>query len=576
MSKKSIILIVAGALVMFGVVGVTYKLLLKPTVVAYQYATAEARNVRETVKAIGAITPSQSVDLSFERSGRVSRVFVKVGDAVKAGQTLMQLDNSAEGAQVLQARALLNQRQAGTSPSEIGIYQAAADAAKADLEKTKADTAAQITTAQAALDTAQNNLKIASSGDDSEIVDQAYENAVATLQASLPKLGDALTQADQVLGVDNATSNMGFQNLLSVLDTSRLMVADNAYHDAKDSASVAQTAAALLTAGSPHADVDAAFPVIQAALTKSGSMLSAVSDVLDATVSGSALPQATLNGMKSTIQTTRSGIVAQGSTVNTAKQGIDNAKNSLASYTIAFNKATQDLTNAQNSAAGAIKLKEAAFEQAQANLNNKTAPVRYVDVAPLRAALDAASVAYSKTILKAPFDGVVSKEDGKVGAIILPNVPVLSIIDEHTYQLELIVAETDLSKISVGEPADVTLDAYGSATSFPATVVKVDPSAIATGGTNGYKVTLQFAKPDERIKVGLTANATIVTQDKSGAVAVPERSVVQNNGDYFVLKKSGQGAPVQTKVQVGIKGSDGWWEITDGLQAGDQVVDFGQ
>jgi len=575
MTKKSIFLIVGGAAVMCGVVGLTYWLLLKPTPVKYQYVSAEKRNVRETIKASGSIKPSQSVDLSFERSGRVSRVYVKIGDTVKAGQTLMQLDNSIEGAQVNQARALLNQRQAGTSQTEIEIYQASADAAKADLEKTKTDTAALVTTAQAALDAAQNNLKLASAGD-SEIVDQAYENAVAALQSSLPKLSDALTQADQILAVDNTTANVGFKNQVSALDTSRLTVATMAYIDTKSAIDAAQTSASLLTTDSPHADIDAAIPVMQNALLKCSQMLSDTSDVLNSTVSGNALLQATLNGMKSTIQLTRSGIVAQNNAVNQSKQGISNAKNSLASYTIAYNKAKQDLVNAQNSATGAVKIKQAAYEQAQANLNNKTAPVRYVDVAPLRASLNAAAVSYSKTLLKAPFDGVISKQDGKVGAIILPNVPVTSVIDEHTYQLELIVAETDLSKIKVGQTADVTLDAYGSDAVFPATVVKVDPTEITANGMSGYKTTLQFAKPDDRIKEGMTANATIVVQEKSDAVVVPERSVVQNSGEYFVMAKGDQDKPVQKKVLVGIKGADGWWEITSGLQPGDQLVNFGQ
>jgi HlyD family secretion protein len=301
--------------------------------------------------------------------------------------------------------------------------------------------------------------------------------------------------------------------------------------------------------------------------------LQSVSDVLNATIPGGSLSQSDLSAKQLSIQTVRGGVSTQASAVVMSTQAIANAKNSLTTYTIAFEKAQRDLLNVQNSAAGLVKLKESAVAQAQANLNTKAQPVREVDLAPLRAALNAAGVAYNKTRLISPISGLVSKQDAKVGMIISPNAPLVSVISQGGFQLETLVSETDIAKLTVGNHADITLDAYGADAVFSATIVKLDPAASTDNGVTGYKVTLQFDKADDRIKQGLTANASITTQERD-AIAVPERSVLQKGNVFSVLVRTANGTEERT-VEVGIRGADGWWEITSGLQAGDQVEDFG-
>jgi len=569
--KDLIIFLVISVLLVGGTAAASFYF-LKPKEAALPFVSAETHHVQERVRTNGLVKASQDVDLSFERSGRVARVNATVGQHVKAGDILLELENSAEGAQVQQARALLAQKQAGSTSAEIAFYQAAVDAAKADLEKTKADTAATIATAQSAVETAQNNLKLADGGENSQIVSQAYDTAVTTLQASLPKLDDGLAQADAILGVDNTAANAGFKTQLSATDAGRLITADSLYMEAKTQVAAAHTATDILI-GSNHTGVEASTSAVQTALAKMSALLQAVSDVLNATIPGGSLSQSDLSAKQLSIQTARGGISLQASAVVAASQSIANAKNSLNSYTIAFQKAQTDLLNVQNSAAGLVKLKESAVAQAQANLNTKAQPVREVDLAPLRAALNAAAVAYSKTRLVSPIDGVISKQDGKVGMIISPNAPVVSVISEGGFQLETLVSETDIAKLAVGNHADVTLDAYGADNTFSATVIKLDPAASTDNGVTGYKVTFQFDKPDERVKPGLTANVSVITQERD-TIAVPERSVLQKGSAFSVLVRTANGTEERV-VTVGIRGADGWWEITSGLQSGDQVEDFG-
>jgi RND family efflux transporter MFP subunit len=574
MKTKDLIIFLAIALVAVGGSGVAAYVWLKPSALQIPLVSAETHHLQERVRANGDVKASQDVDLSFERSGRVARVSATVGQHVKTGDLLLELENSAEAAMVQQARALLAQKQAGATSADIAFAQATVEAANADLEKTKADTASLIATAQSALDTAENNLKLANGGEDSQIVGQAYDAAVATLQSSMPKLDDGLAQADLILGVDNTAANATFKTQLAATDAGSLVTADSLYQEAKIQVTAAHGTTDPLGPGADHASVDTAITSVQTALAKMSALLQAVSDVLNATVPGGSLSTSDLSAKQLTIQGERTSIGAQISLVVATSQAIANAKNSLTTYTIAFQKAQNDLTNVQNSAASLVKLKESAVAQAQANLSSKTQPVREVDLAPLRAALNAAAVAYDKTRLVSPIDGVVSRQDGKIGMIVLPNAPVVSVINEGGFQLETLVSETDIAKLAVGNKADVTLDAYGSDAVFPATVVKLDPAASTDNGVSGYKVTFQFDKADDRIKPGLTANVSVITQERD-AVAVPERSVLEKNGEDSVLVKTPNGLETRV-VQIGIKGADGWWEVTSGLQAGDQVEDFGR
>lgn len=92
-------------------------------------------------------------------------------------------------------------------------------------------------------------------------------------------------------------------------------------------------------------------------------------------------------------------------------------------------------------------------------------------------------------------------------------------------------------------------------------------------GVPTYKVTLQFDEKDERIKSGMTANLDITTNRHDNAISVSQRAIITKNNEKFVRVLEGQTIK-EKPVKVGIKGSDGNIEITEGLIEGEKVVDF--
>lgn len=127
----------------------------------------------QEVNVTGKIKSTQNVDLAFERAGKVSGVYSKVGNHVKAGQKLITLENSDIAPQVQQAQANIKAQQAkldelrkGARPEDIQVQemqirqaQANVGIQQAKLDELKNGTRPEeISLAQTAVTNAQNAL----------------------------------------------------------------------------------------------------------------------------------------------------------------------------------------------------------------------------------------------------------------------------------------------------------------------------------------------------------------------------------------------------------------------------------
>src|SRR3989344_1639224 len=192
----------------------------------YQTTNVTRENLRQTVETTGNIESANDLDLHFELSGTLTDLRVKEGDKVRAGQWLANLRLAELNAAVAQASANLQQKLAGVNESELAYYKAAVDLAEADLNNTKSSTENAIKVAEAAVQTAENNLKKAEGGETSQIVEDEYKDALAVLQTSIATADNGLTQADNILGIDNTLANDSFDDYLAILDSSKLGAAN--------------------------------------------------------------------------------------------------------------------------------------------------------------------------------------------------------------------------------------------------------------------------------------------------------------------------------------------------------------
>ena len=179
----------------------------------------------------------------------------------------------------------------------------------------------------------------------------------------------------------------------------------------------------------------------------------------------------------------------------------------------------------------------------------------------------------SKTVLSAPFAGVVTKQTARIGEIVGANEAVVSLLSEAAFEIEVNIPEADIARITTGNKANVTLDAYGRNVKFEAVVQQVDLAGTLIEGVAVYKTILQFVKADERIKSGMTANVDIVADTATDVIFVPQRAVISRD-DRRIVRIIVDGKIKEVAVEIGLRGSEGTIEIISGIQEGDEVVVF--
>jgi HlyD family secretion protein len=139
-------------------------------------------------------------------------------------------------------------------------------------------------------------------------------------------------------------------------------------------------------------------------------------------------------------------------------------------------------------------------------------------------------------------------------------------------EVEVRIPEIDIAKITLGNKANITLDAYGTGAVFPALVTRINPSAFFEGNVPKYTVIATFIGDDARIKNGMTANVSILTKEIPNALVLPVRFVTVIDETHGTVQVSGNGQVKDVPVVLGVRGENGLLEIKQGLTEGETVV----
>ena len=392
---------------------------------------------------------------------------------------------------------------------------------------------------------------------------------MATLQTALSNIESGLTQADNILGVDNTLANDSFESNLANLDNSKLPIAKATYVVARQERDLVKDKILPLSTISAHADIDEALSIADEALSKDIILLSAVNDVLNYTSPIGSLTQTVLDGFKTTINTARTAVNTQYTNVIAKKQAVSDAKNSYTTYQVAYDKSVKDLATAQSNAVNSVAYKQAAFDQAQANYDSKVNPPREVDVAALRAALSAAVASRNKAIITAPIDGIVTKVNKKKGEYISGADTMIQLLAPN-YQIDVDIPETDIAKLQINNTAEITLDAFGNDVKFSGKIIVIEPASTVIQDVVYYKVTITLDPTEQAIKPGMTANVKIVTAQKEDALSVPSRALIGNGHKTARVLENGELKEIP--VETGLKADGGLIEIISGLEDGQEIV----
>ncbi len=252
--------------------------------------------------------------------------------------------------------------------------------------------------------------------------------------------------------------------------------------------------------------------------------------------------------------------------LNTLSVAVNSFEKSDVLSQTTIDKYKSDLSTARNT----INTISSEIISAEAKLRGSVSdiPVAEAKVRAAYADVSLYDAQLSKSQIVAPFDGVVSLQDAKVGESVSAHTRVASVIS-NTYKVESFVPEISISDIILENKSFVVLDAYKDV-SFDAKVSHIDPAETEKDGVSNYKIELEFVTPDTRIKPGMTADLLIETTRVQGVLTVPLKSVKEEKGIYLVVVKKGKETKGQ-QVTLGIRDGKGRVEVLSGLEEGEEI-----
>ena len=199
----------------------------------------------------------------------------------------------------------------------------------------------------------------------------------------------------------------------------------------------------------------------------------------------------------------------------------------------------------------------------------KDAPIAAVD--PSRPGME-----FVQSVVKAPVSGTVVALPAQLGMTVSQAVPLARISGGTGLEIRLFVAERFVSRISLNQPCEITLDAWPGEI-FRGSVREVSPTLDATSRTMEIRVGVE--NPGSKLKAGMFAKVHVITEAKDDIVKIPASAMINRFGEQFifVIDKSEPEAPVARKRAV-VPGIliDSVLEVREGLLPGEEVVVRGQ
>lgn len=233
--------------------------------------------------------------------------------------------------------------------------------------------------------------------------------------------------------------------------------------------------------------------------------------------------------------------------------------------------AQEDLANAQKAAAAAQAAPTTDTDGASATAAAGAASIASTDTSAVSAAqrslasaqanLDQANAKAAGRTVTAPSSGSIVELNAKVGATVTGGMIMgesdtsggkqcMQIADLSKMKVTVQVGEKDIAKIAVGQSANVTYPA------FPDIVSQGTVTAIASvansdsnygGGSVTFNVDILIEAPDSRLKPGMTAEVSVVTEQLDDVVMVPTMALMTEDGEHYYVNVATDGEGKETR-----------------------------
>lgn len=185
----------------------------------------------------------------------------------------------------------------------------------------------------------------------------------------------------------------------------------------------------------------------------------------------------------------------------------------------------------------------------------------------LEAQLDVLKVKIDRTVIRAPFKGVIADRQTSVGAIVKVGQTLYKLVQDDPLKFRTPVPERFAGFLQLGQPIRVTVDAYRDRV-FEGKITRINP----TSETANRSITIEALVPnaDRQLRPGFFAKGDLVYDPHGDVVVVPEKALTTFAGVtklYVIANGKAEERVVRTGVAV-----DAQREIADGVQKGELVA----
>lgn len=523
----------------------------------YVLAAAEKGTIISSISGSGQVSVSNQTDVKPKASGDIIYLGAKVGQTVKAGQILAQLDATDALKTVRDAQSSLD-----SAKLSLAKLQKPVDA----LSETQAED--DLTAAQEAEQKATDDLSKSYDDGFNSVSDAfldlpgimsgldtiLFSNTMASNQFNIDFLGDAIKSYDpDILLYQNdarakyntakASYDKNFGDYKAANRDSGQAVTDNL---------ISETYATTTDISEAIKSANNLYQFYEDKLTEQNLKPVPLADTYIGQLGGYT---GQTNGHLSDLLNIKNTIKNSKDTITSSERTITERTQSIAK----LNEGTDplDLQSAELS----IKDRENALLDAQEQL--------------------------ADYYVRAPFDGIIAKMDPKKGDSASASTVIATLISPQPIA-QITLNEVDVAKIKTGEKATLTFDALPDL-SITGVVTDIDTLGTVSQGVVSYIVKISFDTKDDSVKTGMSVTADIITDVRTDVVTVPNSAVkTQGTAHYVEMPQgadatdaaangTGSGAitltlpPVRQTVEVGLA-NDTSTEITSGLKEGDIIV----
>ena len=303
----------------------------------------------------------------------------------------------------------------------------------------------------------------------------------------------------------------------------------------------------------------------------------------DVVAEGDVLATLKTEALEAAVASARSGVASARTVELQALQAVEAAKQAVVAARLAYENVADDHPSASGPNKH-IALESAQAGQVSAAAQLGAAQQQVIAAGPAKtsaqAQLDSALANLAGATMTAPVAGTIVAIASEVGEPIgttavgtqgTSGFIILAALDEFVVTAEF--AEGDVVGIAVGQKVSLEFDALPEETRVgevtqvaPFGVVDPSGSSLTT-----YEVTISLPSPPAGLRAGMTAQASITTEERLGVVAAPVTALVPTDDGFIVRVQGEDGVITNVDVEVGIRG--GYYvEILSGLSEGDRVV----